>query len=605
MAVGAWRRCVGGPGLVNTDPVIEDFKSKALIIDVERNLSGCRLSVADDVGERFPERGNQMAGSGVADENVNWSLNGDGNVDAESLGYFVADLENLTPERNPRPWCLSSESKDGRANLSDRGIEVVDRSADALADFFARIELLSGLQRESDGEEPLDHGVMEVASHPLPLLSERRSASLEAGAGFVDQESGDSPERVGQGLVGVAERAAVLFVAEVEIPVDRPTLKAHGDPEKACHRGVVLGEARSVRLRREIVDTQRDRLDDDSAQHSVACREPPDSRSLIGIEADRDEASKASSVLVEYSERPVPSPHQAGCLFGDYGQKLVEVSISFDEEDRVDQGLQLGGIADPLVGHSPTLLTAPCSRGCAGNGERGLLTSDVVHGKDHDLRITCPSAADRTPSEQHHGLGIPRRAFRWPGDLHPPQVEATSLRPIDLKSKDIASLCRLSFSNSFDGHEDLGVDDRDHDRPCGREAVHGQNQPPHLRSSKPGKALRPREHSARDPCLRRGLRTPVHSAYFISLSNCLMERSLLDGEVPSKGRMALFAPHVTTGLLARCTCRDSPDGETWAPRYLGGDLGCCGVTGGRHEKRCPRRTRRRGTCGDVGAHDEG
>jgi hypothetical protein len=84
-----------------------------------------------------------------------------------------------------------------------------------------------------------------------------------------------------------------------------------------------------------------------------------------------------------------------------------------------------------------------------------------------------------------------------------------------------------------------------------------------------------------------------------------MRRSLSGGAGPSKGRMALFAPHVTMWLQPCRPCDDRPDRKTWAPRYLGGDLGCCGVTGGRHEQRCPRRTRGGGTCGDVGTHDEG
>ena len=139
--------------------------------------------------------------------------------------------------------------EDGLPQLADRLVELLDR----LPDPHDRLRPLDQpgrpLQRQPDGEQALDHRVVEVPGDPVPVLRQGPVAHQAVQARVLDGDAGGHGEGVDELLVVLGELRGRLLVGQVENPVH---LAVHPDrdAEKRDHLGMVRGEPEAVRALR-------------------------------------------------------------------------------------------------------------------------------------------------------------------------------------------------------------------------------------------------------------------------------------------------------------------------------------------------------------------
>ena len=153
--------------------------------------------------------------------------------------------------RTPRPIPSDPELEDAGADLADGVIDIGDRRLQAIGAQSRRRVGGHALERETDGEEPLDHRVVQIPGQPVPLLVDGHFLDPLVKAGVLDGDAGGEGQGFDQRLVVARELGPADLVGEVEVAVD---LVAHldGHAEERGHRGMVGREAVALRMRAQI-----------------------------------------------------------------------------------------------------------------------------------------------------------------------------------------------------------------------------------------------------------------------------------------------------------------------------------------------------------------
>ncbi len=109
------------------------------------------------------------------------------------------------------------------------------------------------MQAETNGKEPLDNGVVQIAGHALSLFRQSEVAKTSMKSGLVDHEPGGRPQCHHDVLILVRERGPVVLVTQIQVAVD---VAAHEnrDTEKRLHRGVMRGEPHTVSVLGEVCE---------------------------------------------------------------------------------------------------------------------------------------------------------------------------------------------------------------------------------------------------------------------------------------------------------------------------------------------------------------
>ena len=126
----------------------------------------------------------------------------------------------------------------------DGAVETIDCVDDRGFGLGVLDQLGHALQAEANGEEVLDHRVVQVAGNALPVFDNRHPPQPILEASGSDCGPGDPAQRLDQYHILVGEPA--LLVGEVEI-AEGSVANGHRDAEEGLHRWMVRWESRRCR----------------------------------------------------------------------------------------------------------------------------------------------------------------------------------------------------------------------------------------------------------------------------------------------------------------------------------------------------------------------
>ena len=314
-----------------------------------------RLGVPSDVGQRLPDGREQVLLDELVDRSVEWALERDVDLEPHDWGELVGeDCDVVTDAAAVVPH---PELVNGRPHLRDHLVDLPDGAAE----LPGRRGWQAGghaLQGQTQGEEPLDHRVVQVASHPVPVLIDGRTSDPVMEAGVLDRDAGRQRQRADERLVVVGELRPADLVGQVEVAVH---LVAHLDrhPEEGRHGRVVGREAEAVGMLADLVDAERLR----SAMSSPRTPRPvgrwPMVVSSSSERPDRDEIGQGLLLLVEHAQRPVACPGHGACLLDDMAQDLGQLQVRLDQQRRLEHPAQLGRILNPAERHRSEPIPPP------------------------------------------------------------------------------------------------------------------------------------------------------------------------------------------------------------------------------------------------------
>jgi len=122
------------------------------------------------------------------------------------------------------------------------------------------------------------------------------------------------------------------------------------DAEERRHGGMVRGEPEALRAGGDIGEPERPVLGDQGAQHAPAGGAGADGPLFLVAQADRQELVQRPAVLGQDPERPVLRVDDVAGLLADPPKHHREVQLGIEDEDRLHQSAQPGGIVDPVEG---------------------------------------------------------------------------------------------------------------------------------------------------------------------------------------------------------------------------------------------------------------
>ena len=158
----------------------------------------------------------------------------------------------MQPGSEPIAAGALGESEDGRADVLDRHVELVDRRLDTPDDLgIAAGQPNRALQRQARREEALDDRVVQISGDPLAVVDERQGLHRAVQPGVVDRHCGGAGQSDGELLVEFAELVAVDLVRQVQVS-EHLVADPDRHAEERAHRRMVGREPDAVGMGAEI-----------------------------------------------------------------------------------------------------------------------------------------------------------------------------------------------------------------------------------------------------------------------------------------------------------------------------------------------------------------
>jgi hypothetical protein len=223
--------------------IVPESKLQARGVDRDRDVSAIRRRMANHVRETFAKSGEEVLGGFSADSLVERTLEGHRDLDPESISDLVAEVENLPADGAPGCVIWPADGEDRGSDLSDGAVEILDGLGDPRVNLFTGLETPCCLKRQTDGEEALDDGVVEISSHAIALFGQCVGFGLDLHPSLVDEEASGTTKGVSESLVLFGELCAGDLVAQIEVAVDGTSFKPNGNAEETRHRRVVFGKS--------------------------------------------------------------------------------------------------------------------------------------------------------------------------------------------------------------------------------------------------------------------------------------------------------------------------------------------------------------------------
>ena len=183
----------------------------------------------------------------------------------------------------------------------------------------------------------------------VAVLGEGAVAHEPVQARVLDGDARSHGQREDQLLVVLGELLGVLLVGQVQIPVDL-AVDPHGHPEERGHGGVARRDPVTVGAVCDVAQPQRFVVGDERAEDAPTRRARADGLLLLGAEAHGEELVERPPILGQHAQRPVLGVDQVAGLLDDPAQHHREVELGVEDQDRLDETPQFGGIIDPVEG---------------------------------------------------------------------------------------------------------------------------------------------------------------------------------------------------------------------------------------------------------------
>ncbi len=170
------------------DPIVDDLDAQRIVAGVDIDLHGGRPSVLGDIGESLADDSEQLVGQLIVDRRVNRAVNrtpgSNPSVRSASAQSWISSSRT-----DPSGQSYRVQVEDRPTYLADGCVEIVDRHRQACAR-NGRVgdELDRCLEAEADGEQALNHCVVQVARDPLAIGDRGQVGDLGVQASVVDRD---------------------------------------------------------------------------------------------------------------------------------------------------------------------------------------------------------------------------------------------------------------------------------------------------------------------------------------------------------------------------------------------------------------------------------
>lgn len=155
-------------------------------------------------------------------------------------------------------------------------------------------------------------------------------------AGVLDGDAGLPGEHRGQTLVVLGEVFPAFLLGEVEVPEDEAAGQDR-DTQEGPHRGMVVGETDGAWILRQVVQADRSRMLDESAEEPASDGQFADALALGFGQPVEHEVGQTGAGLVDHTEGSVPATDHATRRLDDPMENGVQIELSGQEDAGVDE----------------------------------------------------------------------------------------------------------------------------------------------------------------------------------------------------------------------------------------------------------------------------
>ena len=265
----------------------------------ESHHVGRRPGVLAGVGQTFAHDGENVVAHVLGHGVVHRSFEAHLGAAPEVSRHLVGEVHDRLAQAAGQGGV--PELEDGRADLGDGVVELVDGLGDPFDDQVPFGEARRALEAHADGVDALDDPVVEIAGDAVAVVEDAHDADAVVEPGVLNGDARGEREGFGKGLVLVGELGRTLLVRQVEVAVDVVS-DTQRDAQEGGHGRVPGREAVAARVLFEVLEAQRLGFGDQEPEHAPARWALPDDL-LFGVtEPDGDELFEPGAGLVEDSE---------------------------------------------------------------------------------------------------------------------------------------------------------------------------------------------------------------------------------------------------------------------------------------------------------------
>ena len=164
-------------------------------------------------------------------------------------------------------------------------------------------------------------------------------------AGVLDGNARRHGEGQHELFVDGGELLGVALVGEIEVPVDLP-VHTHGHTQERSHLRVEFGGAEAVRAVGEVGEAEGLVIRDQGAEDAAPGRARADGLLLLAVEPYRQELVKSLAVGRQHAQRAELRVDEVTGLLDDAAQHDRQVQLGIEDQNRLHQAAQPGGIVD-------------------------------------------------------------------------------------------------------------------------------------------------------------------------------------------------------------------------------------------------------------------
>jgi two-component system response regulator DevR len=330
-----------------------------LVVDNDLDDDMAGVCMTGCVGQCLTQRGQQLIAHRGAHIPIDSPDKSDLRFEAKAAASLGAELED--PSTHPLlGGNRGIQSKNRGAHLANSVVKVQNGVFDARPRFGIWDQRQLGLQRQTCDEQALNHCVVEVSGNALAVRRHVQLAEASLQSSMVHSDSDCSSQSDDERLIGFSELLGPQLLCDIEAAEN---LVSHSKryPEERSHRGVGRREPGRVRVPGQISKAKGLRVANQLTKNPCPNGELTDGVDRLLIHPHVDELSAAVARGIEKAERPVTGAGERTGRLGNAAKDRGKLELGVDGDHRFEQGLELPGVADGVVGHAPILPASEAS----------------------------------------------------------------------------------------------------------------------------------------------------------------------------------------------------------------------------------------------------